>query len=160
MIRKATKEDFDFIYSLHIHPQVNRFLFYEMMSVEEFEIIFNDLLRQEILYVYQEGKILKGMFKLIPKQYRSSHIVFLGGVAIHPSFSGMGCGQRMLREIILLGKQLGFLRMELGVSTINEKAIHLYEKAGFQKEGLIKKIIYLKSENVFLDDVIMAYLYE
>jgi ribosomal protein S18 acetylase RimI-like enzyme len=160
MIRKAAKEDFDFIYSVHIHPRVNRFLFYEIMSAEEFEIIFNDLLKQDILYVYQEDNILKGMFKLIPKHYRSSHIVFLGGVAIHPSFSGVGCGQRMLSEIILLGKQLGFLRMELGVSAINEKAIHLYEKAGFQKEGLLKKIIYLKNENLFLDDIIMAYLYE
>jgi putative acetyltransferase len=160
MIRKAMKEDFDFIYNLHIHPEVNRYLFYEIMPEDEFKIIFNDLLEQEILYVYKEDNKLKGMFKLIPKQYRSSHIVFLGGVAIHPSYSGKGCGQRMLYEILLLGKQLGFLRMELGVSTINEKAIHLYEKAGFQKEGLFKKIIYLEKENLFLDDVMMAYLYK
>ena len=66
----------------------------------------------------------------------------------------------MLNEIILLGKEKGSLRMELGVSTINTKAIHLYEKAGFKKEGILKKAIYLKSKNVFLDDVWMAYLYE
>ena len=160
MIRKTTRDDFDFIYDLHIHPQVNRFLFYEIMSAEEFKFIFDDLLAQEVLYVYEEDGILKGMFKFIPKQYRSSHIVFLGGVAIHPSFSGKGCGQRMVNEIILFGKERGFIRMELGVSTINEKAIHLYEKAGFKKEGILKKIIYLKSENVFLDDVLMAYFYE
>ena len=160
MIRIATHDDFDFIYALHIHPDVNRFLFYEIMSAEDFKSIFNDLLQQEVLYVYEEDDVLKGMFKLIPKQYRSSHIVFLGGVAIHPSFSGMGCGQRMLGEIILLGRERGFVRMELGVSTINPKAIHLYEKAGFQKEGLLKKIIYLKSEDLFLDDIFMAYLYE
>jgi putative acetyltransferase len=160
MIKKATQKDFDFIYELHIHPEVNRFLFYEMMSSEEFKPIFNDLLLQDFLYVYKEDDILKGMFKLIPKQYRSSHIVFLGGVAVHPSFSGKGCGQRMLNEIMSLGKEKGFLRMELGVSTINSKAIHLYEKAGFKKEGILKKIIYLKNENLFLDDVVMAYLYE
>jgi len=66
----------------------------------------------------------------------------------------------MIDEIIQLGKERGFLRMELGVSTINTKAIHLYEKAGFVKEGLLKKYIFLKTENLFLDDLLMAYLYE
>jgi putative acetyltransferase len=160
MIRKATQQDFDFIYDLHVHPQVNRFLFYEIMSAEEFKPIFNGLLTQGILYVYEEDGILKGMFKLVPKEHRASHIVFLGGVAIHPSFSGKGCGQRMLHQIIFLGRERGFLRIELGVSSINTKAIHLYEKAGFVKEGLLKKYIHLKTENLFLDDVVMAYLYE
>ncbi|HEV8285340.1 MAG TPA: GNAT family protein [Chitinophagaceae bacterium] len=160
MIRKATQKDFDFIYELHVHPQVNLFLFYEIMSEDEFKIIFNGLLEQGILYVYEEDETLKGMFKLVPKEHRASHIVFLGGVAIHPSFSGKGCGQRMLNEIISFGKEMGFLRMELGVSTINEKAIHLYEKAGFKREGILKKYIHLKRENIFLDDILMAYLYE
>ena len=160
MIRNATHEDFDFIYDLHMHPQVNRFLFYEIMSAEEFEPIFNALLEQGILYVYEENNIVTGMFKLVHKQYRASHIADLGGVAIHPSFSGKGCGQRMLNEIIWLGKERGVLRMELGVSIINTKAVHLYEKAGFKREGLLKKYIYLKNENLFLDDILMAYLYE
>jgi RimJ/RimL family protein N-acetyltransferase len=160
MIRIATQEDFDFIYDLHIHPQVNRFLFYEIMSAEEFKAIFNELLEQDILYVYEEDSILTGMFKLVPQQHRSSHIAVLKGVAIHPSFSGKGCGQRMLNQIIFLAKERGFLRIELGVSTINSKAIHLYEKTGFKKEGVLKKYIYLKTENLFLDDILMAYLYE
>ena len=66
----------------------------------------------------------------------------------------------MLHQIILLGKERGVVRLELGVSTINTKAIHIYEKAGFEKEGFLKKYIYLKNENFFLDDVLMAYLYE
>jgi len=160
MIRKAKQDDFNFIYELHIHPEVNRFLFYEIMSPGEFKTLFNELLTEEVLYVYEEDNILKGMFKFTPKQYRSSHIASLGGVAIHPSFSGKGSGQRMVDEIILLGKERGFVRMELGVSTINIKAIHLYEKAGFKKEGMLKKYIFLKTENLFLDDILMAYLYE
>jgi putative acetyltransferase len=157
MIRKAIQGDFDFIYNLHMHPQVNRFLFYDIMSAEEFKPIFNDLLN--ILYVYEVDDTRTGMFKLRPLTHRTSHIAVLGGVAIHPSFSGKGHGEQMLRQILLLGKESGFLRMELGVSTINTKAIHLYEKAGFEKEGMLKKYIHLKSENLFLDDILMAYLY-
>lgn len=159
MTRKATQADFDFIFHLHVHPQVNRFLFYELMSAGEFKRIFDSLLDQGILYVFEEEGIQKGMFKLVPKEHRCSHICVLGGVAIHPLFGGQGCGQRMINEIIQLGKERGFLRMELGVSTINTKAIYLYEKAGFVKEGLLKKYIFLKSENLFLDDLLMAHLY-
>jgi L-phenylalanine/L-methionine N-acetyltransferase len=160
MIRKATQNDFDFIYELHVHPQVNRFLFYEIMSAEEFKTIFNELLEEDILYVYEDEGISIGMFKLSRKLHRCSHIAYLGGIAIHPSFSGKGHAQHMLHEIILLGKEKGILRLELGVSTINTKAIHIYEKAGFEKEGFLKKYIYLKNENLFLDDIFMAYLYE
>lgn len=160
MIRKATQNDFDFIYELHIHPETNRFLFYEIMGAEEFKLIFNELVEQRILYVYEEDGALRGMFKFMPKTHRAAHIVELGGVAIHPSFGGKGYGQKMLNEILLYGKEKGFLRMELGVSEINTRAVHLYEKAGFKREGLLKKYIYLKNENLFLDDVFMAYLYE
>ena len=160
MIRKATKQDFNFIHDLHVHPQVNRFLFYEIMSADEFQPIFNELLEQDTLYVYGDDNTLMGMFKFMPKLYRASHIVSLGGVAIHPSFAGKGHGQRMLDQIILMGKEKGFIRMELGVSVINTKAIHLYEKAGFKKEGLLKKYIYLRNENLYLDDIVMAYMYE
>ena len=160
MIRKAEQHDFEFIYGLHTHPQVNRFLFYKIMSREEFNAIFLELVTRETLYVYEEDRILTGMFKLSPKQHRASHIVSLGSVAIHPAFAGRGCGQRMLSEILLLGKQQGFRRMDLGVSAINTRAIHLYEKAGFIKEGLLKKYIYLENEDRYLDDIIMAYLYE
>lgn len=160
MIRKAKQSDFDFIYELHVHPQVNRFLFYEIMSAVEFQPIFNELLDAGSLHVYEEDAVLMGMFKLSAKLHRCSHISYLGGIAIHPSFSGKGHAQKMLDEIILLGKEKGVRRLELGVSTINTKAIHIYEKAGFEREGYLKKYIYLKSENVYLDDLLMAYFYE
>ncbi len=159
MIRKAIQHDFDFVYHLTMHPQVNRFLFYEVMSAEQFKPIFNDLLLQDILYVFEVEGILTGMFKLRPLTHRCSHIAVLGGVAIHPSFSGKGYGHQMLQQVILHGREKGFLRMELGVSVINERAVHLYTKAGFESEGILKKYIHLKSEDVFLDDILMAYYY-
>ena len=49
--------------------------------------------------------------------------------------------------------------MELSVAAINDKATHIYEKAGFQKEGVLRNYTYLKSENRYLDEVLMSYLY-
>ena len=158
MLRAATKEDFDFIYELYMHPQINPRLLYEPMSKELFFPIFKGLLVKKVLFVYENDNKAVGMCKLVPQQHRIAHIVYLGGVAIHPSYAGKGFGQKMLEEIKDHVKQKGFLRIELSVEVINEKAVHLYEKAGFAKEGIMKRYTYIKEENKFLDEVMMAYL--
>ena len=158
MIRKITEEDFDFIYELYMHPGVNKFLLYEPMPATEFKAIFTDLLNKEIIYIFENKGIAAGMFKLIPLTYRSSHVAYLGGLAIHPSLGGQGLGFIMLKEILAYAKGLGLLRIELSVAVINEKAIRLYQKAGFEKEGVLRKYTHLKKENVFLDEIMMSWL--
>lgn len=160
MIRKAIDSDFDFIYYLYMHPQVNPFLLYEVMDATAFKPIFDDLLNRQVKYVFEENNMPVGMCKLVPFTHRASHSVYLGGLAIDPLYAGKGHGQTMIREIIGYAKQQDFLRIELSVATINEKAIRLYEKAGFQKEGVFRKYTYLKSENRFLDEVLMSWLAE
>ena len=160
MIRKATASDFNFIYELYMHPHVNTFLLYELTDRDFFLKIFNDLLAGELLFVFEETGISKGMCKLVPQKHRNAHIVYLGGVAIHPFYNEMGNGTKMMQDIISYAKQKGFLRIELSVASINEKAIRLYEKVGFVKEGVLKKFTYLKSEDRFLDEEMMAYLIE
>lgn len=158
MLRPATSTDFDFIYELYMHPQINPFLLYEQMEISNFKSVFDDLADRNLLFVFEDGGIPTGMCKLVPQQQRNSHIVYVGGIAVHPFFAGKGEGIKMMQEIIGYVKQNGFLRIELSVASINEKAIRLYEKAGFVKEGLLKRFTYLKSENKFLDEVMMAYL--
>lgn len=160
MYQEASEKDFEFFYSLYMHPQVNPFLLYEMMDRESFWPIFRDLLLQTRLYVFwEEGKAI-GMFKLEPSKHRLAHLVYLGGLAIHPDFGGMGYGLKMLEEIIELCKNEGFLRIELSVGIINEKAKNLYQKAGFVQEGILRKYTYLKSKDIFIDEILMSYLVE
>jgi putative acetyltransferase len=159
MIRKAVSADFDFIYGLYMHPQSNPFLLYEQMDKPSFMPIFQDLRTKEVLYVYEKENKPMGMCKLIPQQHRNAHIVYLGSVAILQSFTGKGEGLRLIEEIKLYVKSKGFLRIELTAATINEKAIRLYERAGFVKEGVLKNYTLLKSENRFIDEIVMAYLF-
>jgi putative acetyltransferase len=153
-----TQQDFDFIYELYMHPEVNKYLLYEPMPEKEFAPIFAELLQKEIIYVFENAGSAAGMFKLIPYTHRSSHIAYLGGLAIHPALSGKGLGSIMMREILGYAKEKGFLRVELSAAVINEKAIRLYEKAGFFREGILRKYTYLKKENQFLDEVMMAWV--
>jgi putative acetyltransferase len=142
-----------------MHPAVNPFLLYEQMDALSFKPIFEDLLHKNIVYIFQEEEMAIGMFKLIPQTHRAAHIAYLGGLAIHPDFAGKGYGKKMIAAILALGKEMGMQRIELSAATINEKAIALYEKMGFQKEGILRKYTYLKSEDRYLDEVMMSYLY-
>lgn len=159
MIRNAGRDDVDFIYGLYMHPDVNEFLLYEPMEMDAFQPIFNDLLLSGQLYIYEEDKEATGMFKLIRLTHRTSHVGYLGGLAIHPDFWGNGSGFRMINEILILGKGKGLGRMELSATSTNSKAIRLYEKAGFQREGIMRKYSFVKKAGVYLDEVLMAYIY-
>lgn len=158
MIRRMTQQDFDFIYGLYMHPQVNKYLLYEPMPETEFMPIFDDLLQKEVIYIFENGGLSAGMFKLVPYTHRSSHVAYFGGLAIHPSRSGKGLGSLMMKEILEYAKKTGMLRVELSAAVINEKAVRLYEKAGFQKEGILRKYTHLKIENQYQDEVMMAWI--
>ena len=159
MIRKATAADFDFVHFLYFHPDINPYLLYEMAESDNFKAIYAELLAKEIVFIFGTDDTEVGMFKLYAHSYRTSHIGYLGGVAIHPDFSGKGFGTKMMAEILDFGQKMGFLRIELSTATINEKAIRLYEKMGFEREGVLENYTFLKSENRFLDEMMMAYLY-
>lgn len=159
MTRTAIKSDFDYFYGLYMHPKVNPFLLYEQMSIDEFRPVFTELQEKGYLYVYQDQEgVPVGMFKLVPQQYRNSHVVYLGGLAIDPLFAGKGFARRMLQEIKERAIQKGFTRIELTVAVINEKAFRLYEQAGFLHEGRLRNFTFLASENRYIDEVIMSCL--
>lgn len=139
-----------------MHPVTNPWLLYERMDKDSFKPIFDDLLAKDIIYIYSEGGVNIGMFKFIHQQHRNAHMAYLGGLAIHPDYAGNGYGQKMMQDIIALGKQMHLARIELSTATINEKAIRLYEKTGFEKEGILRKYTWFKNENRFIDEVMMS----
>ena len=159
MIRIATIQDINFFYELYMHPAINPYLLYEPMGIEAFNLIFTNLVQNDLVFIYfNEEKLPVGMFKLVPHTYRSAHIVYLGGVAVHPKWTGKGYGYLMMKAIIDYAKEQGFLRIELSVAVQNLKAISLYEKVGFEKEGTLKKYTYLKEKDTFIDEILMAYI--
>jgi putative acetyltransferase len=159
MIRKATIKDQDFLYELYMHPSINPYLLYEPMDAVTFSPILEELVQKNLIHIYyKEDNTAIGMFKLVPHTYRSAHIVYLGGVAIHPLFAGKGFGQQMMKAIIEYAMSIGFLRIELSVAVTNKNAINVYEKVGFVKEGIMKKYTYLKKADIFIDEVLMSFV--
>ncbi|MCC3373693.1 GNAT family N-acetyltransferase [Cohnella sp. REN36] len=70
---------------------------------------------------------------------------------------GKGYGTQALIEMLRYGfEELKLHRIELGVYAFNPRAIHVYEKIGFLREGVQRDALY--SEGKFHDMILMAIL--
>lgn len=143
-----------------MHPSVNPWLLYDYMSFEEFQPIGTDLVQRGIKWVNEVDGIAVGMCKLQPMKYRNSHIVYLGGVAIDPEWSGKGHGKIMIEAAIGRARSSGFTRIELTVATTNSRAIALYESLGFVNEGILLNYTYLTSEKRYVDEQVMGLIFK
>ena len=57
-------------------------------------------------------------------------------VMVDPAFRRQGIADALMEALIQLGKGIGTSEFTLEVRVSNEPAIHLYEKHGFQSEGV------------------------
>lgn len=86
----------------------------------------------------------------------SRHCVSIS-MSVAKEWRGKGVGKALLQKTIAWAKFSGEIkRMDLIVFERNQTAIKLYEKFGFEKEGLLRKSIY--REGQFLNAYIMALL--
>ncbi|MDA8354376.1 MAG: GNAT family N-acetyltransferase [Firmicutes bacterium] len=86
---------------------------------------------------------------------RNGHVVSLV-VGIRQAWTGRGIGTRLLEAVEAWARQQGIHRMELTVMTHNERALALYQKAGFQIEGTRRDA--LRVEDTYVDEYDMSKL--
>jgi L-phenylalanine/L-methionine N-acetyltransferase len=97
-----------------------------------------------------------GLFVLNPS-LRRMHVRGLG-IAVHHNWQGQGVGQRLMTAAMdWADNWAGILRIELNVFADNTRAIALYERHGFVKEGLMKA--YSLRGGVYEDTWAMARLH-
>src|SRR2546426_8717626 len=78
-------------------------------------------------------------------------------IYIHQDFQNLGLGTRMMRKAIALAKERGFHRLGLTVVADNQRAIKVYEKVGFKKEGEARETFY-GDDHRYHDEVEMGLL--
>src|SRR5579864_8258632 len=62
------------------------------------------------------------------------------GITIAQAWRGQGIGKALMRQIIKWAKETeGITRLELEVLARNEVAVHLYERLGFEREGVVRR---------------------
>ncbi|CAM3693079.1 GNAT family N-acetyltransferase [Cytobacillus oceanisediminis] len=71
----------------------------------------------------------------------------IGKVFVSPASRGKGYASEMIQQILSIAfEKFKLNRVSLGVFDFNRGAIKVYEKAGFQKEGLLRQTNKVKDE--------------
>ena len=103
-----------------------------------------------------DGKAI-GMLGLtrqdMPRRQHAGYI----GMAIHDAYAGRGAGTALMAACVELADNwLQLKRLELGVYADNARAIALYERFGFEREGLYHA--YAWRAGAYADSLAMARL--
>lgn len=89
-------------------------------------------------------------------RWQAAHTAHLG-LGVHDDFTGRGIGKALLLALIdAADNWLNIRRLELTVHADNLKAIGLYEKCGFEREGVHRD--YAFKNGRFVDALAMARL--
>jgi RimJ/RimL family protein N-acetyltransferase len=76
------------------------------------------------------------------------------GMGVVPDYRGRGIGARLIDQALSRAFATGFIRVELSVRADNQRALRLYEKVGFVREGVLRDAVFVDGE--FHDTIAMA----
>ena len=100
-----------------------------------------------------DGKLI-GLAFLIRQEDRRAHVGAIG-MGVHDAYQGRGAGGALLAALLATADRwLGLRRVELTVFADNLRAIGLYEKHGFVREGLHRDFAF--RDGVYIDALAMA----
>ena len=100
-----------------------------------------------ILVAEVDGKVV-GSVSLSRRRGRLAHVAGLG-MAVHDGYQGRGIGTALLGAALdLADNWLNIRRVELDVYTDNLTAIRMYEKFGFETEGIRKQLAFRAGDYV------------
>jgi ribosomal protein S18 acetylase RimI-like enzyme len=85
----------------------------------------------------------------------SGHVWHVTGLAVDPQFEGRGAGRALMEALIELARERGGRRMTLRVFATNERAQRLYERLGFEVEGVLRGE-FMVGGGEYVDDIFMA----
>jgi RimJ/RimL family protein N-acetyltransferase len=76
------------------------------------------------------------------------------GMGLLPEYRGRGLGRRLMEAALAAAHDEGFVRIELTAHADNLRAVALYEKLGFQREGVTRDSACFDGR--FVDSVVMG----
>jgi putative acetyltransferase len=103
-----------------------------------------------------DGKVVGniGLHREVP--HRRAHAASIG-MAVHDAYAGRGVGTALMQAVVdLADRWWNVRRLELSVYADNPRAIALYERFGFEREGLMRAYAWRDGE--YVDSLAMARL--
>lgn len=62
------------------------------------------------------------------------------GIYVSPDAQGIGVGRKILEELIVLARELGYHAIVAQIVSGNDASVALHEKCGFERVGVLKEI--------------------
>jgi ribosomal protein S18 acetylase RimI-like enzyme len=114
-----------------------------------------DLRPEDVLVAERDGTVV-GWAKIEhPTPFPSSaHVWTITGLAVDPAAQGKGVGRALVEALADEARSRGARRLTLRVFAPNEGARRLYERCGFEVEGVLKGEF--KAGDDYVDDLLMA----
>lgn len=104
--------------------------------------------------ILEDGTVIGAAGLHLEGNPRMRHVGSVG-LFVHTDYQNAGVGTALLKTLLdLADNWLMLVRVELTVFADNERAIHLYEKLGFEKEGL-KRMTTVR-DGKYADEYMMA----
>jgi RimJ/RimL family protein N-acetyltransferase len=130
----------------------------EAMLAEELENLYQQ--DTHLLLLALDDEQIIGMASVKGyAEWRMAHAAEVG-ISILKDYWGMGLGSLLLEELLDWVSEVGLLsRLELTVQARNERAVHLYQKYGFEIEGCMRQAAQTK-DGQRIDVLMMAKLVE
>jgi putative acetyltransferase len=107
-----------------------------------------------LVAVTVDSQRVLGLLGLAPGKGRRAHAGSIG-MFVHDEYQDQGIGTQLMEAAIQLSDNwLNLRRLELEVFVDNPRAVHLYEKFGFVKEGTLVDFAY--RDGKYVDTLAMA----
>ncbi|MBH1940822.1 GNAT family N-acetyltransferase [Mobilitalea sibirica] len=155
-IREYKEEDISQMMDIWntVVTEANAFPQVDKLTREEAKIFFQE---QTYTGVAAMGNEILGLYILHPNNIgRCGHIAN-ASYAVKTEKRGLKVGEKLVRDSLYKGKELGFLLMQFNaVVSTNKSAIHLYEKIGFVRLGIIPEG-FLLGDGTYTD-IILYYI--
>jgi RimJ/RimL family protein N-acetyltransferase len=165
-LRRAAPGDVEFLAGLAEHEEVEPFM--AAVSARSHEALLEQVrladeapeeLGRFVLEVPGEDGWKQVGALAFEVSNRRSRIAWLHAVMLDPAHRGRGLAEQAVRLLTRhLIRDLGFHRVQLEVYGFNERAIRLFEKAGFVREGAKRKAYW--RHDAWQDGILLGLLEE
>jgi putative acetyltransferase len=109
-----------------------------------------------MLVAVLDGKVAGSAGLTRETRHRRAHAAGLG-MAVHDAYAGRGAGTALMTALVeVADRWWNIKRLELDAYVDNARAIALYERFGFEREGVLRA--YAWRDGVYVDSLAMARL--
>ena len=151
-IRKAVPADAEKLVELMKRVEDSGFMLFEpgerKTAPEQFKKRIEGLDRHSAIMLAEENGVLMGyLFAMGDSLARKQHSVY-AAIGVREGQRGKGIGTKLFQALEQWAKEKELHRIELTVIEQNEAGVALYQKMGFEIEGIKKDSLYINGNYV------------